>query len=76
MAPRRERYPLHTRASGFFYGVNEESNVRLNHVVLSTGADFFSFFTGFGDLVTNKKVTDSPAKGLLRVSRRPPRQAG
>lgn len=39
-----------------FYGAIEGSNVRLNHVILSTGADFFSFFTRFGGLVTNKKL--------------------
>ena len=39
-----------------FYGAIEGSQVRLNHVILSNGADFFSFFTRFGGLVTNKKL--------------------
>jgi hypothetical protein len=39
-----------------FYASIEGGNVCLNHVVLSTGADFFSFFTRFGGLVTNKKL--------------------
>lgn len=54
MTLRHERCPLHTLASGIFYGVNEESDVRLNHVVRSAGADFFSFFTRFGGLVINE----------------------
>jgi hypothetical protein len=39
-----------------FYASIEGSNVQLNYVILSTGADFFSFFTRFGGLVTNKKL--------------------
>ena len=39
-----------------FYASIEGSNVRLNHVILSTGADFLGFFTRFGGLVTNKKL--------------------
>ena len=39
-----------------FYASIAGANVRLNHVILSTGADFFSFFTKFGGLVTNKKL--------------------
>ncbi len=38
------------------YGTIEGAKVRLNHVILSTGADFFRFFTRFGGLVTNKKL--------------------
>jgi hypothetical protein len=38
-----------------FYGSLVESGVQLNHLVLSTGADFFSYFTQFGGLVQNKK---------------------
>jgi hypothetical protein len=39
-----------------FYGVIEGTRVRLNDVILTTGADFFSFFTRFGGLVTNEKL--------------------
>ncbi len=39
-----------------FYASTEERIVRLNHVILSTGADFFRFFTRFGGLVTNRKL--------------------
>ena len=39
-----------------FYASLTGANVRLSHVILSTGADFFSFFTKFGGLVINKKL--------------------
>ena len=38
-----------------FYGSLVPTGVRLDHLVLATGADFFSFFTQFGGLVQNKK---------------------
>lgn len=39
-----------------FYGAIKANKVRLSHVILSSGADFFSFFTKFKGLVTNKKL--------------------
>jgi hypothetical protein len=39
-----------------FFGEITEGKVRLNHVILCTGDDFFSFFTRFGGRVTNKKL--------------------
>lgn len=39
-----------------FYGSVIGSDVRLEHVVVSTGQDFFTFFQRFGGLVLNKKI--------------------
>lgn len=38
-----------------FYGSLVPLGVQLNHVILSTGADFFDYFQLFGGLVTNRK---------------------
>ena len=39
-----------------FYGQIVGSAVRLDHLVLATGADFFGFFRRFGGKVTNSKL--------------------
>jgi len=39
-----------------FYGAMAESEVRLEHVVLSRGADFFTFFQRFEGRVVNAKL--------------------
>lgn len=38
-----------------FYGSLVPRGVKLNHLVLATGADFFEYFRMFGGLVSNKK---------------------
>ena len=38
-----------------FYASLVPLGVQLNHLVLSTGADFFNYFQLFGGLVTNRK---------------------
>jgi hypothetical protein len=39
-----------------FYGSPDGETVRLNHLVLTTGASFFAFFRRFEGKVTNKKL--------------------
>ena len=39
-----------------FYGTVIGAEVRLDHVIVSTGRDFFQFFQRFGGLVLNKKL--------------------
>jgi hypothetical protein len=39
-----------------FYGTVVGSEVRLNHLVLTRGADFFSFFQRFEGNVVNAKL--------------------
>lgn len=39
-----------------YYGSLTNSGVRLDHLVLSSGAAFFNFFRRFGGLITNKKL--------------------
>ena len=39
-----------------FYAETDSRVVRINHVILSTGKEFFTFFQRFGGKVTNKKL--------------------
>ena len=39
-----------------FHGQQTSGHVRLDHVVLTTGADFFKFFQQFGGKVRNCKL--------------------
>ncbi len=39
-----------------FYADTDSRVVRINHVILSTGKEFFTFFQRFGGKVTNKKL--------------------
>ncbi len=49
-----------------FYGSVVDSSVRLEHVVLTTGADFFEFFQRFAGKVRNKKLQIPLPDALFR----------
>ncbi|MCK6485427.1 MAG: restriction endonuclease [Phycisphaerae bacterium] len=48
-----------------FYGSIENGSVRIDHVVLTTGADFFTFFRRFEGKVVNRKIQIPLPRGFF-----------
>jgi len=48
-----------------FYGSIEDGSVRIDHLVLTTGADFFMFFRRFEGKVVNRKIQIPLPKGFF-----------